>query len=210
MRSSAPVRRGRDSDAMLLVSRKVVYAQAALMAVVALAALTAGYLIGRSARSTAPSSDAVASGEPVALEGHIGYTFATDASEPDAGAVIAVLPAKTQPARKLEASLFHPGAAEASTVAARDALESLGGALAKAGDDGHFQLVVPRPGEYYLLIVSSHAERPSDQPISRKHFAKLSGYFDAPAQAIDDKRYAWLSRRLTGAPPPVRHEFRED
>lgn len=209
-RSSGAIRRGRDNDAMLLVSRTAVYAQAALMAVVALAALTAGYLIGRGARSTAPSSDAVAAGEPVALEGHIGYTFATDALEPDAGAVVAVLPAKKQPARKLEASLFSPGAADESKVAAREAVESLGGALATADDDGHFQLVVPRSGDYFLLIVSRHAERQRGQPISPKHLAKLSAYFDAPADLIDDKRYAWLSRRLAGAPPPVRHEFREE
>lgn len=210
VRSTGPGRRGRDNDAMLLVSRKAVYAQAALMAVVALAALAAGYLIGRGARTTAPSSDEVAAGDPVALEGHIGYTFASDASEPDAGAVVAVLPAKKQPARKLEASLFRPGAADETTVTAREAVETLGGALAKAGDDGHFQLVVPRPGDYFLLIVSRHAERQKDQPISAKHLAKLAAYFDSPADMIADKRYAWLSRQLTGAPPPVRHEFREE
>ena len=209
--SSGPVRRGPSGDALLLVSRKAVYAQAALMAVVALAALTAGYLIGRGGRPAVSSSNAVAAGEgePVALEGHIGYTFATNASEPDAGAVVAVLPAKKQPAHKLEAALFRPGEADESTAAARESVEALGGALAKAGDDGQFQLVVPRPGDYFLLIVSRHAERPSDRPIAPKHLAKLSSYFDSPTELIADKRYAWLSRRLAGAPPPVRHEFRD-
>lgn len=58
-------RRGRRDEAMLLISRKAVYAQAALMAAIALAALAAGYVIGRGTAHTPASSEAGSTAAPV-------------------------------------------------------------------------------------------------------------------------------------------------
>ncbi len=61
-------RRGRRDETLLVVSRKAVYAQAALMAVIALAALAAGYVMGRGGRPTQNSSPPAAVSEPADLE----------------------------------------------------------------------------------------------------------------------------------------------
>ncbi len=61
-------RRGRGDDTLLLVSRKAIYAQAALMAVVALAALAAGYVIGRGGPRTPGDSEPASASEPAGLE----------------------------------------------------------------------------------------------------------------------------------------------
>lgn len=61
-------RRGRRDDTLLLVSRKAIYAQAVLMAVVTLAALAAGYVIGRGVSRTPTNQEAGSIGDPVVSE----------------------------------------------------------------------------------------------------------------------------------------------
>jgi hypothetical protein len=204
----------RPEDAMLLLSRRAVYALAALLLAVSLLAFLAGYLIGRGRRS-APS-DAAAAGsaaevDPVALEGSMIYSAAPGQYKPDAGAAAIALPIDRVPAEKLPSADLHAGdSTDTRWAALANGLSSLGGALARANDDGDFQLVVPQPGEYQVLLISAHARRPKGKGIDAEDLRQLASYFADGAGLIGRGKYVWLRRRLAGVPTPLNHDFGAD
>ncbi len=91
-RGTARRRVGRGNGTVLLITRKTIYAQAALMGGMVLLAFVAGFAIGRSGRSVTKSSTARAADEPVPLEGYVLYALTPGESLPDAGATVMALP----------------------------------------------------------------------------------------------------------------------
>lgn len=189
-------------EAMLLVSRRAVYAQGVLLLAVAVGAFAAGYLIGR-ARGPLPVADAAA--EPVVLEGNVVYAAAPGRFEPDADAVVLALPTAAPPRSKLPAAGFRPG--DEAAAAALAALDELGGAYARADPDGEFHLVLPGPGEYLLVWISRHADRDGRQPIRDGDAGRLSVYFEQPGELIGRQQYELLVRGLEGLPERFTQRF---
>lgn len=207
---TAATRRRHDDGTVLMLTRKAVYAQAVLAGGLTLLAFLAGLTIGRSSRPAGkPERDGKqAAGEPVPLEGYVLYSLSPGHSMPDAGAIVIALPAGKTSGRKLAARGLHPGDGDdLSAVPAIDDLRSLGGAVARADERGQFQLVVPKPGDFSILIVSRRSKRPSDQTIAMSDQQELARVFASPSDLIGEQRYAIVSRRLAGAPPPYTHEF---
>lgn len=194
---------------VLMLSRKAVYAQAALAGGLALLAFLAGLAIGRSGRPVQKTKavEQTAS-EPVPLEGYILYSLSPGHTVPDAGAIVIAVPAGKTPGHKLAARGLRPSDGDDfSVVPAVDDLRTLGGAIARADESGQFQLVVPRPGDFSILIVSRRAKRPYDQTVSLADMEELSRVFASPNDLIGEQRHAILSRHLTGVPRPYTHEF---
>ncbi|MGH7138944.1 MAG: hypothetical protein ACREHD_24630 [Pirellulales bacterium] len=203
-------RHGRHDDTVLLITRKAIYAQAALVGGLLMLAFVAGLIIGRSSRSTAKAAadGKGASAEPVPLEGYVLYSLSPGQSVPDNGATVIALPGGKTPTRKISARGLRPGNGDdLSALPAADHLRSLGGTVARTDNTGQFQLVVPRPGNYSLLIVSHRATRPDGQPVARADLDELGRVFTSPNELIGQNRYAILSQRLAGAPRPITHEF---
>lgn len=203
-------RRGRHDDGVvLLLSRQAVYAQAALAGGLALLAFLAGLTMGRASRPVQKSeSGSPAASEPVPLEGYVLYSPSSGNTMPDAGAIIIALPAGKAPAEKIAASGLRPGDGDdLSAVPAVDELRAIGGAIARADQRGQYQLVVPRPGDFSILIVSRRAKRGSERTIAMADQQALARVFASPSDLIGQQRYAIISRRLAGAPPPYNHEF---
>ncbi|HVW37941.1 MAG TPA: hypothetical protein VHB99_11575 [Pirellulales bacterium] len=204
----------RPEDALLLLSRRAVYALAGLLLAVSLFAFLAGYLIGRGRRSAAPGAaaeQAAAEVDPVALEGSMIFSAAPGQFKPDVGAVAIALPIDKTPAEKLPAAGLRAGEAEESHWAPlANALASFGGALARANDDGDFQLVVPQPGDYYLLLISRHAKRPAAKAIDKDDLSQLASYFADGAGLIGPDKYVLVRRRLSGVPAPLNQDFGAD
>jgi hypothetical protein len=200
-------RRGTHPDGpVLLITRRAVYAQAALMAGLLVVAFLAGLFVGRGHRPAAPgATPEKAVAEPVALGGHVLYALSPGDSLPDEGAVVIALPADRKPDVKIEARGLR--ADEETDLDAQAALGEIGAAASRSDAGGQFELVVPRPGNYALLIISSHATRPEGATLPMADGEELSRYFASPRDLIGQKRYALLSQRLAGAPPPVTHEF---
>ena len=201
----------RPEDALLLLSRRAVYALAGLLLAVSLFAFLAGYLIGRGRRSAAPGAAAdqtAAEVDPVALDGSVIYSAAPGQFKPDVGAVAIALPVDKTPAEKLPAAGLRAGEAEESHWAPlANALASFGGALARANAEGDFQLVVPQPGDYYLLLVSRHAKRPAAKAIDKDDLSQLASYFADGAGLIGPDKYVLFRRRLAGVPAPLNQDF---
>ena len=208
-RGAATRRAGREDGTVLLITRKAVYAQAALMAGMVLLAFVAGYLVGHSGRAASKTAgEPAGGGEPVALEGYVLYSLTPGESMPDAGATVIALPAGKKAERKIVARGLRPGDEDdLSAAPAAEALRSLGAAVARTDNSGQFQLVVPRPGDYSLVIVSHRANRPEGQTIAMSDHDELSHVFASPNELIGQKRYTIVSRRLAGAPPVFTHEF---
>lgn len=209
-RRAAARRPGHDDASLLLLSRKAVYAQAALAGGLALAAFLAGLTIGRATR---PADQAAAggkrqAGEPVPLDGYVLYSLSPGHSMPDDGAIVIALPAGKTPDKKLSVRGLRPGDGDDfSAVPAVDDLRTLGGAIARADDHGQFQLIVRQPGDFSILIVSRRVKRPSSRPIASSDQEELARVFASPGELIGGQRYALLSRRLSGTPKPYTHEF---
>ncbi len=196
-------RRAKQADGqVLLITRRAVYAQAGLTAGLLIAAFLAGLLIGRGERPETSSSPATA--EPVALSGHVLYALSPGESLPDEGAVVMALPVDDRPDVKLAARGLRPDDDDLDET--HDALRAAGGEVARSDAGGQFQLVVPRPGNYRLLVVSRHATRP-DATLDTADAKELAKYLAEPGDLIGQKRYALLVRRLTGSPAPFTHEF---
>ncbi|HQU46427.1 MAG TPA: hypothetical protein PK867_26710 [Pirellulales bacterium] len=203
------MRRGqRQPGPVLLLTRKAVYAQAAVMAGMMLLAFLAGWLIGRGSQPKARTAPAEPAGEPVALEGRVLYSLSPGQSLADERAVVIALPAGKKPAKKIAARGLRPADEdELNAAPSADALRALGGSIARVDESGQFQLVVPRPGNYWLLIISHLASRPDELAIAMSDVKELSGYFASPSELIGQQRYSLSSRRLSGAPPSMVQEF---
>lgn len=114
------------------------------------------------------------------------------------------------PAEKLPAAGLRAGEAEDSHWAPlANPLAAFGGALARANDEGDFQLVVPQPGDYYLLIVSRHAKRPAAKGIDKEELSRLAFFIADGAGLIGPDKYV-LIRRLSGVPAPLNQDFGAD
>lgn len=203
----------RPADALLLVTRRAVYAMAGLLFGVAVLAFLAGFLIGRGQVQTeTQESDeqqqAEAVADAVALEGSLIYSDAPGHYAPDADSLVLALPVDKQPSQKLSSDGI--AATDGDNAETAEAVRELGGALLHADSDGEFQLVVPRSGDYHLLLVSRHAKRPEGESIEAAALNELAAYFANPSKLIGSKKYVWSQRRLSGAPAPIREEFGAD
>jgi len=200
---------GRNDDALLVISRAGVFALGALLMLVALVFLLAGYVIGRG-RSAAVHTDSTSesSGNPVVFEGNLSYAASPGQIKPDADAVVIALPFDNRPKEKLASrGLRSTDTGDIDATPAATALHALGGACVRAGAEGEFPLVVPRSGKYFLLVISKHAKREAGRSIEFDDLRAMSEYFERPADLIGSFRYDWSVRELSGAPPHFTHEF---
>ncbi|HWC88745.1 MAG TPA: hypothetical protein VG433_03800 [Pirellulales bacterium] len=199
-----------DSDALdlLVVSRAAVYAQAAIFLVVACVAFLAGYWVGQSrAPATAgKSASAPAKAEPVRLAGNITYKVSMGQLAADAGAVIIALPIQP-PQTKLKATGLRPeDPLDAVHDNAVSRIKAAGGDYARANNQGAYELVVPAPGNYYVLIISQHATRPADAHVPDADLKLLAPYFEVVTDVLGPHQYSLAAQRLSGR-PTLPHAF---
>ncbi len=185
----------------VVISRRVIYAQGALIATVALVAFLLGYFLGGAGRDSAQRA-AVPSG-PVQITGKL--TYGSGAA--DAGAVVIVLPEESVPDEKIavEGLAPHAPAPDGDAVPLR-ALRSLGGEYRRSDGQGEFVLQVPRAGKYHVLLLSKAARRPPDMPPKAKELAVLGRYFEFAPDLLADRQYLWQTLDIT-ADRALEHHF---
>lgn len=193
---------------MLLVSRWVVYVQGLLFCLVAGVAFAAGFFIGRGqpapaavVESRKPKTD------PVALRGVVQYGGTSDNMLVDNGAIVVAL-SKEPPLRKFSPQGLRPEDLAGPTFKeAAAAVHASGGDCVRCDEKGGFHLVVPRPGKYYLLIVSHHAARAANERINADHLKEVGIYFEDVADLIGGQQYRWTLEEFSRTAAPLTHTF---
>ncbi|HWC89811.1 MAG TPA: hypothetical protein VG433_09150 [Pirellulales bacterium] len=175
------------------VSRRVLYLQAVIILVVSLGALWAGYHLGLGE----PARRAI--GQPAAaikVAGQVTYTSDAGQPLPDAQAVILAFPLGVAPADKIPVAGLRPDDVAASQPSdGLRALEASEGIFRRANDQGAFELELP-PGEYAILAISKHAQRPGGAPPNAEDMQLLAGYFQSATELLGPYRYEYCERRL--------------
>ncbi|NMC19973.1 MAG: hypothetical protein GYA33_06080 [Thermogutta sp.] len=180
-----------------------------------------GFMVGRGTAGSHRSSSAPASGSAsqtaagIWLTGYVHFAAKGKPVAADAGAVVIALPLHP-PEERLAVEGFRPwNTSLALRKEATDQVAALGGAFATADTDGNFNLVVPRPGEYYLLIVSNKLARPAavtsrpNRGIDELDLKGMARYFDRPADLIGPQAYLWTRVEVQSGMSPLRHVFQE-
>lgn len=128
--------------------------------------------------ATAPVSEA---GDlHLAIEGRVTFVNAAGESRPDSGARILAIPARRPGTLKLPVMSFRAGANEADFRVAQASMRALGGDYTLASLDGHYEVRLPAPGKYHLLIVSKYQGRAPEQANDPAGVAVLKEWFDQP------------------------------
>lgn len=177
------------------VPRWVLYAQGALIALVAGAAFAAGYFWSHPPAPTVEVSPEQR--DPVLLHGLVVYRNERGLKMPDADAVLLVIPREAVPDQKIDGRGLRPrDPPPAARHAGLQAIELLDGAYARADRDGKCSLVL-RPGDYWVLALSRHASRPKGQAVPADDLEVLERYFLKPAELIGQAGYELRARKLS-------------
>jgi len=159
-------------------------------------AVPAERLPAESAAAIAPPPSA--DGTP-AMRGRITYQAADGQRQPDRGARILVFAQE------------HPGVVTVSAIGLRSPVDgpdfrlthagwkSLGGDLAVADSAGEFQVQLPGPGQYPVLVISHFVSRPSDGNIPQDLEQLLRQYVDRPDQLLGRLQYHFETVRYQGS-----------
>jgi hypothetical protein len=184
---------------LVAVSRRVLYLQALLLGAISLAALAAGYTMGRSGRAEKTRAPA----EPVAVQGQVVYQAAGAQPLPDAQAVVIAFPKGVIPSDKIPTAGLRPDdPPPGSATGPLEAVEASEGVYRRADERGQFEFRV-RPGVYQVLVISKHQQRPPGTPVSPEDLLVLDDYFAPSAELIGPYRYEYSERRLPAEGPFV-------
>jgi len=176
---------------MILLPRKSIYRQAALLAALTAACFIAGYFIGRGDAIVAKQR-AQAEKDRVMVDGKILYHPVPGEIAGDQDAVIIALPVKKHPKKPLSTYGLRPqDPAPSPRHKTRQQIAELGGAYARADAQGAFALILPRPGPYYLLVISRKVVRPSGSVIDELDLVEMNTYFQHVEQWIRRYAYRW-------------------
>ena len=192
--------------------RQTLYAQAVLFLVIAGLAFAAGYLIGRGDASyELYVQKQAAAKEDVLVEGKVTYDPGTGQLTGDVGSVVILLPQNRAPDRKLSVFGIRPHEPlPPDSHATVRGIRELGGVYTRADASGDFSLVLPT-GDYYVLLLSRHAERPPDSLVDELDQIQMAQYFNDPAMLLRDSKYRWMKKTVeAGKHSPIEHHFGRD
>ncbi len=199
---------------MILYPRNTIYVRGALFAVVAIGAFLSGYFIGQG-DATVEKQEEVEEKPPETLliQGIINYRKDEATASGDHRAVVLALPEGKVPKERIPSRGFRPQdapLAEDSREMRR--LAELGGACARVGESGVFNLRVPEPGPYRFLLISGNTERPSEGSGSEADEIELNSIgkvFSTPALLLGRQKYFWSPKAhdVTAEFGALNHDF---
>jgi hypothetical protein len=183
---------------LVSISRRVLYAQAVVIAMVAAIFFMAGYVLGpgRAEKKEERVERKERFGKTVDIPGTITFGNAAGSPTIDPGAVVILLPKGGALADRLASEGLRPAdpmpADDMPTVAA---IKYLGGAYLRADERGEIDLAV-NSGRYYVLVISKGAARQAGRKITTQDAEEMRQVFADPDTLIGDRRYDWRLRKL--------------
>jgi hypothetical protein len=176
------------------VPRWILYVQGALLGAMALVGFMLGYIVSE---ATSMVSDAPHTAGPVRVTGEVAYDAGDHLPTPDVGATVMLVPEGARPEQKVGVASLRPGSERVdATDPAIAAIREIGGDFVRADRDGKFRLVVPTPGDYFLLIVSAQRVRSGNERPAPQDLAELGRYVESAPELLANDAYRWVKRRL--------------
>jgi hypothetical protein len=118
------------------------------------------------------------------LEGRVLYANASGTAQPDSGAIVLLLPLKNPTSLRFAAGSLRDSERTPARSAVEAGLAALSGSLARADEDGRFQIVRRESGPAALLIVSQHTTRPAEEPWPDSVQSVAAAWLDSPQSLI--------------------------
>lgn len=181
-------------DDRIAVPRYVLLVQGVLLGVVALVAFALGLLVGGGFFA----QPVAVAGQPCKVQGTVSYAL-RGATLPDAGAVIMFLPQTKDPGRRLAADGLRPDdPLGQAPLAGAEELRNMGGAYARADEQGRFEVQLADPGTYFVLFLSGNARRQAGQDVQTQDLVKISRFVDGASDLLADSRYQFSTETVRG------------
>ena len=198
---------------MILINRQTLVFQGILLAVLPIAGLALGYVLGRwdsRLPVSAPASESAP--EKVLMQGRIVWEKTTGDNggeiAGDEGAVIIVLPDGVFPESTLSIEDIRPQDPHPSSDhRSLKQIDELGGLYARADVLGLFPLIFPDSGKYHVLLISRNAVRPHDTPIDKDDLKEIKRYFLHGEDLIGRYKYRWSTEDISRDSPQIEHSF---
>jgi hypothetical protein len=189
----APPAPSRVSD-VVAVPRYVIYMQGGLIALVALVALVIGMLLGSTfgGRSETEARSGAVTGSVTYADG--------PRSRVDVGAVVMLLPQGRRPDEKIPIKGLRPADRQPDDGEKGIAmLRDVGGAYARADENGHFELHVPNSGRYWLVVISREQKRTgAGRDLRNADLAKLARFFESASGVLGDREFRISEETIRG------------
>jgi DNA-directed RNA polymerase subunit RPC12/RpoP len=174
------------------VPRYVLYAQGALLGIIGLICFAFGVMVGGSVFTRHEP----AGPHPVRVSGSVSYARGTRNSA-DASAVIVVLPQTEQLDERAPTAGLRPDAAPPKPDdRGLEIIRTIGGAYARADEQGRFDVELPDRGKYFILVLSANAKRKASATPATEDILKMSRYFEDAADFLGRNRYQWTGETL--------------
>lgn len=179
------------------IPRSVVYWNAGLLVALTLGCFLFGFLLGQSVerRRGVVSDD----NSPRMITGRVTYLAESGERLPDVGAALFVVPEEERPQMSEKIQTAGLQSVETGIDSRNPELMKLfqwGGGYARADETGNFQLLVARPGRYFVLALSRAGRRSPDVELSRTELSQMSRLFESPQGLVSDRRYRWLNESI--------------
>ena len=178
-----------DGGQTITLPRRIVYFQAALLGIIATTFFVFGMMVGTltSRNQGSPKIvDCTVTGTVVIREnGEI---------QPDAGAVVILLPTGKNPEKRRNPRIVHPDSFQPVDNEIIDEIHQLGGAVVRTDAQGKFNVLVDSPARYEVIVISKNGQ--NDDELTKKEMATLSTYFMPVEQLRKGKSIHVSSVRL--------------
>ena len=185
------------------IARWVVYCQAALLGLVAFSFFMFGMLVGSFTSGSGGQDNARFD---CRVLGSVAYRSRSQGNQgdllADEGAVVFLLPRDRQPDKRSPGELVNPETFKVLDNPAIDAIHELGGAVVRADENGHFDVLIDASYgdglDYNLFIVSKNVRGVETEPMTKEQIAGISTFF-APVEAVvEDRSYRWMKITADG------------
>ena len=114
------------------------------------------------------------------LKGVVRFVNDSGNSAADTGAIVLLLPTENATTLRLDARPLREPADSRARQAIEAALETLGGSVHHADDDGIWTANVPSNVPLIMIVISRHRSRTDSQPVPPEILESLSRWFDSP------------------------------
>jgi hypothetical protein len=186
---SAP--RRTDDEALdfdrIAVPRYVVFTQGVLLAVVALVCFLLGMAIGGAVSER--SGEPVAA-QPISISGVVSVAEG-GARQPDAGAVVILLPVDAQPDERQSLVGLRPGDDPTTGEQGRNFIRLLRGGVSRCDRRGEYAIELPDRGRYYLLAISANAQPKPGDTLPPQDLAQMARFFKMSEEPLAEFRFQW-------------------